>query len=79
VLATDNGVEAGFIEKLNAHLADTLAQVCRFFNSSDELARAPDKTPQNSIVYTQDLSEVLAQTQAKRALEIAAAGIIIFY
>ncbi len=75
ILASVNGVEASFIQQLETHLAENLAQVCRFFNSGDELPRV-EHTEQSNISsdYALDLAEVLGQTQAKRALQIAAAG-----
>lgn len=74
ILTRQNEMEASFIEQLDAHLANNLAQVCQFFNGGDQLARAEPQYLDMTTYYTQDLAEVLGQSQAKRALEIAATG-----
>lgn len=74
IIARQNEREASFIEQLDAHVANHLAQVCQFFNGGDGLARAEPRYLDTTTCYIQDLSEVLGQAQAKRALEIAATG-----
>ncbi len=75
LLSPQNAPEAAFIRQLDARHADTLAQVCRYFNGGDPLpqvsARVTDDDSENNPL---DLSEVLGQSRAKRALELAAAG-----
>ena len=75
IMAAPNHVEAGFIQQLDSRVVQNLTQVCRFFNGGEELPE-PEKTEPLSITacYELDLAEVLGQLQAKRALEIAAAG-----
>ncbi len=73
IVARDNQQEAGFIEQLDAQLADSLAQVCQSFNGGEPLSSI-ESLPQSLVNYSVDLNEVLGQPQAKRALEIAAAG-----
>ena len=74
ILASANQNEASFIQQLEAGLADNLAQVCRFLNGGAALPPPESNHTQTSGDYLLDFSEVLGQIQAKRALEIAAAG-----
>lgn len=74
ILAQLNQTEASLIKQLDARLADTLAQVCQFFNGGKELTVATTCDQGTTTAYSLDLAEVLGQSQAKRALEIAAAG-----
>ena len=75
ILCHQNHLEASLIGQLDALLAESLAQVCRHFNGGELLNPAQPMVPKNDDTRHQlDLSEVLGQTQAKRALEIAAAG-----
>ncbi len=69
-----NQAEALLVRDLQVQLADSLAQVCASLNRGEALpATAPRPEPQLPR-YRLDLSEVRGQRQAKRALEIAAAG-----
>ncbi len=74
ILAQANQAEASFINRLETGLAENLAQVCQFFNGGEELPSVATGQSVSAILYELDLAEVLGQTQAKRALEIAAAG-----
>lgn len=74
ILSQSNQTEAAFIKQLDASLAGTLAQVCQYFNGGDDLTEAVARDPHTSTSYALDLAEVIGQSQAKRALEIAAAG-----
>jgi len=57
----------------NVYLADTLADVVEFLRAVRELPRpAPYTAPEP--LYTVDMADVWGQPEAKRALEIAAAG-----
>jgi magnesium chelatase family protein len=69
-----NAIEASILQNLDARLAHSLAQVCSALNGGEPLSRAAEIETDLSTFYTQDLSEVIGQSQAKRALEIAAAG-----
>jgi magnesium chelatase family protein len=74
ILPKANATEASILQNLDAELASSLAQVCSALNGGEALARAPEFHDEPSTFYAQDLSEVIGQTQAKRALEISAAG-----
>ncbi len=75
LLCSDNAAEAGFINNLDARHARSLAQVCQFFNGGDALPQVERCTASpNPVEQQADLSEVLGQTQARHALELAAAG-----
>ncbi len=74
IVARANQHETGFIEQLDAQLADSLAQVCQCFNGGEPLAMIEPQVQAAAVDYSVDLNEVLGQPQAKRALEIAAAG-----
>ncbi len=74
LLARGNGAEAGFIEQLDARLGDSLASICQFFNGGDELSQAQRPQGDEYLDDALDLCEVLGQPQARRALELAAAG-----
>jgi magnesium chelatase family protein len=74
ILSQDNANEASILPNLQARLASTLAQVCSALNGGESLPQPPKLDNDHSVFYLQDISEVIGQSQAKRALEIAAAG-----
>jgi magnesium chelatase family protein len=74
ILPKDNASEASILPNLDAQLASTLAQICSAFNGGKRLSTPPEIDTDHSVFYAQDISEVIGQSQAKRALEIAAAG-----
>jgi magnesium chelatase family protein len=74
ILSQDNANEASILPNLHARLASTLAQVCCALNGGQSLPQPPKLDNEHSVFYLQDISEVIGQSQAKRALEIAAAG-----
>jgi magnesium chelatase family protein len=74
LVASVDQPQAALLPELRARHAQTLAQVCSALNGGEKL---PTISPENLPVhqqYSQDLAEVIGQTQAKRALELAAAG-----
>lgn len=73
ILPRDNGAEAALITKGQNKTALNLLEVCAWLNGLDELPNAKQKK-YISLRPIADLSEVKGQMQAKRALEIAAAG-----
>jgi magnesium chelatase family protein len=74
VVPSANAVEAAQVEGLRVIGAQTLSDAVGFLRgtwSAPEVADAADDAPAAATV---DLSEVRGQTQARRALEVAAAG-----
>ncbi len=74
ILPQQNHDEAAFLNGLETHLANSLAEICQFFNGGQALALASPHKPVDQALYTVDIAEVIGQAQAKRALEVAAAG-----
>jgi len=69
-----NQPEAMLVRDLEVQLADSLAQVCASLNGGEALPQTASRPEPKLPQYRLDLSEVHGQHQAKRALEIAAAG-----
>jgi magnesium chelatase family protein len=69
-----NQPEATLVRDLTVRLTDSLAQVCASLNGGDALPLADSRPESRLPHYRLDLAEVRGQYQAKRALEIAAAG-----
>jgi len=74
ILPVENADEAALVSGLTIHPADHLLQVCEHLNGTALLPPYERLAPGESAVEYPDLSEVRGQEQAKRALEIAAAG-----
>ncbi|HPF16327.1 MAG TPA: YifB family Mg chelatase-like AAA ATPase [Thermotogota bacterium] len=74
IVPVENEEEAGLAKNLNVFLATDLREVVGFLNGADNLKR-PQST-YDSLSYNKeiDFSEIRGQKQAKRAMEIAAAG-----
>lgn len=73
VVASANGAEAGLADASECRVADNLLQVTAHLHDRAPLAAAVAATPA-APEQVLDLSEVRGQTQARRALEVAAAG-----
>lgn len=70
-----NGAEAAAIGRVDARVADTLEDVVAFLRGQADLAPAePAREVPANTISTIDLCEVRGQANARRALEIAAAG-----
>ena len=74
IVPRENHAEASLVRDLRIELAGSLAQVCASLDGGEALP-SPDPAPRPSNVrHRIDLAEVCGQHQARRALEIAAAG-----
>lgn len=74
-LPKENAEEACLIRNLSVYSATHLLQICAHLSETEKLiSYSSSSTETNEIQYSTDLSEVKGQFQAKRALEIAAAG-----
>ena len=69
-----NASEAMLVRDLPVQLSDSLAQVCASLNGGQPLPMAGSLPEPKLPCYRLDLAEVRGQYQARRALEIAAAG-----
>ncbi|MEE9326849.1 MAG: YifB family Mg chelatase-like AAA ATPase [Cocleimonas sp.] len=73
-VAEDNAEEASLIKELPVYSANHLLQICTHLAETEKLLPyVPNRTNSNA-KYSVDLHDVKGQFQAKRALEIAAAG-----
>jgi len=73
-LPSDNANEAGLIKNLSVYPSNHLLQICAHLSETEKLLPLASTIEVKPAKYTVDLSEVKGQFQAKRALEIAAAG-----
>lgn len=75
ILASQNSHEAALVTSDCALVAQSLLEVCRFLHEKHPLPHAIlNLTAESDISSIPDLNEVIGQYQAKRALELAAAG-----
>lgn len=65
--------EAGLLGDLDVRTADGLLDVVRHLQGTDSLERAPPAQPAD-VPEVEDLRDIQGQAQARRAIEIAAAG-----
>lgn len=70
----ENADEASLIKSLSVFSANHLLQICAHLSGTEKLIPHVSKSQNNHAQYTADLSDVKGQYQARRALEIAAAG-----
>ncbi|MER0128003.1 YifB family Mg chelatase-like AAA ATPase [Franconibacter daqui] len=73
VVAQDNAPEVGLISQQGCLAAQHLQEVCAWLEGKATLPQ-PVSTPVETCQAEGDLSEVIGQQQAKRALELTAAG-----
>jgi len=69
-----NRAEAALVGGLPVMLGDSLGRICASLNGGDPLPRVGSRPAARPPRYRVDLADVIGQQQARRALEIAAAG-----
>ncbi|WJY10687.1 YifB family Mg chelatase-like AAA ATPase [Pectobacteriaceae bacterium C80] len=75
MLPEDNKLEMALIPQGETLLANHLLQVCAFLHGEDVLSPGGNMPPEeHTETHAADLKDIIGQEQAKRALEIAAAG-----
>ena len=77
VVPRDNAVEAAMVEAIDVIAVDYLHQVVEYFNGTKDITPTTIDISDlftKSLISSDDFSDVSGQDQAKRALEIAAAG-----
>lgn len=74
VVAHGNAAEAGLVPDIDVIAVDTLADLCMWLRGGTLPQPPPRPEPPAVVAHGPDLSEVLGQPVARRAVEIAAAG-----
>ena len=77
IIPQHNGNEASLVSNTHSHLATSLLQAVNFLNQREKLPIAQQslqKSGANDPLVNRDLTDIIGQQHAKRALMIAAAG-----
>lgn len=74
ILPTENADEAALVEGLRIYPARHLLEVCDHMIHGDRIQATTGCKTMPTVISYPDLADVMGQQQAKRALEIAAAG-----
>ncbi|TCV93753.1 YifB family Mg chelatase-like AAA ATPase [Biostraticola tofi] len=74
ILAAQNSDEIALIPDSRALVAEQLKEVCQFFSAGRPLQPPPEPVLPQATEAGPDLGEIIGQQQARRALEVAAAG-----
>ena len=74
IVPQGNANEAGIVENIKAYAADSLLDVCQHLSKHQALPLITNDAPLAVGDYAYDLRHVKGQSQARRALEVAAAG-----
>ncbi|MGL5678055.1 MAG: YifB family Mg chelatase-like AAA ATPase [Plesiomonas shigelloides] len=75
ILPAANATQAGLVGNATPLVAENLAQVCAHLNGKQPLAHQTPLAAHTALTPSSaDLQDIIGQQQAKRALEIAAAG-----
>ncbi|MBQ4049807.1 MAG: YifB family Mg chelatase-like AAA ATPase [Clostridia bacterium] len=76
IIPEANEKEASYVQGINAYAFDSLSKVVEFLNGAHAtpVSFGSDGSDKLAVVYDEDFKYVKGQYQAKRALEIAAAG-----
>jgi len=78
IIAKQNANEASLVSDQNTYFAQTLLDVVQFLNGQEKLPLATEIVKESAVNFsgknTLDLTDIIGQQHAKRALTIAAAG-----
>ena len=78
IIAKQNANEASLVSDQNTYFAQTLLDVVQFLNGQEKLPLATEIVKESAVSFsgknTLDLTDIIGQQHAKRALTIAAAG-----
>ncbi|MBK5074877.1 YifB family Mg chelatase-like AAA ATPase [Budviciaceae bacterium CWB-B4] len=75
ILSQGNATEVALIEQGNNLIATNLTEVCHYLSDSETTLHKPaTQAAQDDSLSLPDLKDIIGQEQAKRALEISAAG-----
>lgn len=74
IVPIENAAEAALVRGLYCYQANHLLEVCAHLNGIKQLSKQHERAVCEPVTPEPDLADVIGQQQAKRALEIAAAG-----